>query len=278
VLVAGIGSRTAGGVSAALYESRAEPLGYPRAVTYPFSYRSSEGVALHEPYARNDTFGDLRIAATRLRSLLARIAQRHPGRSVDLIAHSQGGIVARSYLQLAAHAWDPSLPRVDHLVTLSSPHRGAPLAAARPVVEGSLVGRALLRAGAWWATNGGPLPDPYATSVDQLAPGSDLLRRLDRSAVLYGTKVLSLGIANDVVVPADHARWEGYRSAVVGPEGLNGHDAVVTSGAALGVARDFLRDAAPACRTGWDLWGPRFGRAVSFAERMIPGVVGAGGG
>lgn len=272
VLVAGIGSRTAGTVSAALYEVGGSLLGYQERSTYPFSYRSSDHPALHEPYGPADTFGDLRVAATRLRDLLRRIADHHPGRAVDLIAHSQGGIVARSYLQLTAEAWDPSLPRIDHLVTFSTPHGGAPLAAARPVLDGTSGGRVLLRTGSWWANNGGSLPDPYAPSVDQMAPDSGLLRRLDREAVLYGTKVLSLAIANDVVVPADHARWDGYRSTVIGPEGANGHDAVVTSDRAVAVAQGFLRDAAPACRAGWDLWGPRVGRVVSFGERALPWV------
>lgn len=270
VLVAGIGSKTAGGVSAALYEAGGSLLGYAEEATYPFSYIGSSGTSLHEPYEPADTFGDIRTGAARLRGLLRRIAEHHPGRSVDLIAHSQGGIVARSYLELVADAWDVSLPRVDHLVTFSTPHGGAPLAAAGPVLDETIGGRALLRAGSWWASHGGPVPDPYATSVAQLAPGSDLLRRLDRAAVLYGTKVLSLAIANDVVVPADHARWEAYRSSVVGPEGVNGHDSVVTSDAAVAIARGFLRDAPPACRTAWDLWGPRFGRVVSFGEQAVP--------
>lgn len=270
VLVAGIGSKTAGGISAALYDAGGSLLGYPEAVTYPFSYRGSGGNSLHEPYEPADTFGDIKAAGERLRELLERVAERYPGRSVDLIAHSQGGIVARSYLQLAAEAWDPALPRVDHLVTFSTPHGGAPLAAGRAVLDETTGGRALLRAGSWWASHGGPVPDPYATSVAQLAPGSDLLRRLDREAVLYGTKVLSLAIANDVVVPADHARWQDYGSSVVAPEGVNGHDAVVTSSSALAIAQGFLRDAPPACRTAWDLWGPRVGRAVSLAERAVP--------
>ena len=270
VLIAGIGSKTRGGTSAALYEGGAELLGYPRTKTYRFSYRSSATPDLHVEYDRTDTFGDLRAAGTRLRVLLREIARRHPGQPVDLIAHSQGGIVARSYLQLAAESWDARLPHVEHLVTFGTPHDGAPLAGATSSLDRTIGGRTALMLASRWAKAGGPVPDPYAPAVAQMAPGSGLLRTLDREAVLYGTRVLSLGIANDVVVPADHARWDGHAATIVGPRGFNGHDAIVTSPEARGIAHAFLRDARTTCRGGWDLWGPRIGAGISLAERLVP--------
>lgn len=274
VLVAGIGSKTQGGVSAAIYESGGGLLGYPERSIYRFSYRGDDAGDLHEPYSRSDTFGDMRAAAHRLRALVLRIAARHPGRAIDLIAHSQGGIVARAFMQLSASAWDPALPPIDHLVTFSAPHGGAPLAAGVPVLDATPRGRALLKAASWWSRQSGPLPDPYAVSVRQLAPGSDLLGRLDEEAALYGTRVLSLAIPHDLVVPADRALWGGYETHVVPPDGLNGHDAVVTSRTAAAIATRFLRDGATTCRTGWDLWGPRIGRAVGLIESVVPRLVG----
>ena len=274
VLVAGIGSKTAGGFSAALYESGGRLLGYRDDDTYLFSYRGSEGRQLHQPYERTHTYADIRVAASRLRTMLERVARRHPGRSVDLVAHSQGGIVARSYLELSARAWDPDLPRVEHLLTFSSPHRGAPLAAATPKLDAGPTGKALLEAASLWSRHGGPVPDPYAPSVAQLAPGSGLMDRLDKEAVVFGTRVLSLAIPNDVVVPADHARWLEYPSVVVPPEGLNGHEAVVTSAAATAAAARFLRDGPAPCRSTWDLWGPRIGAGVSAIERAVPWLLG----
>lgn len=273
VLVAGIGSKTRGGTSAALYEGGPELLGYPRAKTYRFSYRSSAAPDLHVDYERTDTFGDLRATGIRLRALLRDVARRHPGQAVDLIAHSQGGIVARSYLQLAAESWDARLPHVEHLVTFATPHDGAPLAGAAGPIDRTTGGRAALMLASQWARAGGPIPDPYAPSVAQLTPGSGLLTALDREAVLYGTRVLSLGIANDVVVPADHARWDGHAATVVGPRWFNGHDAIVISPEARGVAHAFLRDARTTCRGGWDLWGPRIGAGISLLERTLPRFV-----
>ncbi|MEA2517061.1 MAG: hypothetical protein QOG16_899 [Actinomycetota bacterium] len=270
VLVAGIGSKTMGGVSAALYEAGGDLLGYPASRTYPFSYRGHQDPSLHRPYAREDTFGDITQAAEKLRDLLEAIAGRHPGDHVDLIAHSQGGIVARAYLELAAGTWDPRLPLVDHLVTFSSPHKGAPLAGARKDLDRTLAGHAALRAASWWSRHSGPVPDPYSSAVGQLAPGSDLLERLDREAVAFGTRVLTLAIPNDLVVPADRAGWTPYPSDVVAPGGLNGHDAIVTAEPAIASARRFLRDGPAVCRDGWDVWGPRAGHLITMTERATP--------
>ena len=267
VVLAGIGSKTRGGVSAAIHELGSDLLGYPKADTYRFSYRSSADADLHVEYDRTDTFGDLRKAADRLARMLEQIARRHPGRAVDLIAHSQGGIVARSYLQLAARSWDDRLPHVEHLVTFATPHEGAPLGAAGGALEGSATGQVALDLVSRWARHSGPIPDPYSVAVEQLAPGSVLLDRLQQEAVLYGTRVLSIAIGNDVVVPANAADWDGYPAAVIGPEGLNGHDAIVSSAAARGIAHAFLRDAGPTCRDGWDLWGPRIGAGIGLLER-----------
>ena len=267
VLIAGIGSKTRGGVSAAIHERGSDLLGYPARATYRFSYRSSADDDLHVDYDRTDTFGDLRTAAGRLSKMLERVARRHPNRAVDLIAHSQGGIVARTYLQLAARSWDRRLPRIEHLVTFATPHEGAPLGAAGEALEGSATGRAALELVSRWSRHSGPIPDPHSVAVEQLAPGSGLLDRLQHEAVLYGTRVLSLAIPNDVVVPANAATWDNYPSRVVGPAGLNGHDAIVSSAEARGVAHAFLRDARPTCRGGWDLWGPRIGAGIGLLER-----------
>lgn len=272
VLVAGIGSKTKDGTSAALYEAGRELFGHED--IYPFSYRGSSNGALHEPYERSDTFGDIDIAARRLRALLRKLARRHPGRAVDLIAHSQGGILARVYLSSVAQEWHPDLPRVEHLVTFSSPHAGAPLAGAGPVLDETLGGRALLKAGSWWSSKGGPLPDPYAPSVAQLAPGSSLMDRLAQETVVYGTRVLTLSIPHDVVVPASSARWPGHPHGVAPPTGLNGHDAIVGSRLARGIAHGFLRDRPAPCRDGWDLWGPRVGRAIAATEAWLPRAYG----
>lgn len=275
VAVAGIGSSTAGArVNAAMYEHGPEELGYPGDRIYRFSYKGPRGSRLHEPYRTVDTFGDIRKAAEKLRDLLRAIARRHPGRSVDLIAHSQGGIVARTYLSLVAAEWDPGLPRVEHLVTFSSPHDGAPVAdLADALPQRTLTGRSLVRAASRWARAGGPLPDPLSTAVGQLKPGSPLLRELDGEDLLFGTRALALTIPNDVVVPAGRAGLPEEITRAVPPAGLNGHSAITASARARALAYSFLRDAADPCRTAWDAWAPRAGAVIEKAQDKVPDLL-----
>lgn len=269
VAVAGLGSRTEGKLSAAMYERDPRSLGYSD--VYRFSYRGHHGPDLHEPYARADTYVDIRRSAVRLRALLGAIARRHPGRSVDLIAHSHGGIVARTYLSRAASSFDAEQPRVEHLVTFSAPHTGAPLAALPAELERStLTGRWANDLVARWARAGGPVPDPSARSVAQLAPGSRSMQRLAEEDVLFGTRVLALGMFNDGIVPADRALMSDEVGRVVGPAGINGHDAVVRSPDALAMAHAWLRDADPPCREAWDAIGRTYGRFVSAVEARLP--------
>jgi pimeloyl-ACP methyl ester carboxylesterase len=47
---------------------------------------------------------------------------------VTLVAHSMGGLVARYYLESGDFAARPGLAKVARLITLATPHRGAPLA------------------------------------------------------------------------------------------------------------------------------------------------------
>lgn len=274
VAVAGLGSATAGGGSAEMYDHGPEALGYPSELVYRFSYRGTDGPRFHELYEPSDTWGDIRAAALELGRLLRAVRARHPERAIDLIAHSQGGIVARSYLALVASGWDPGAPRVEHLVTFSSPHGGAPLAGTvEPLRKRTLTGDTLIESLGRWAERGGPIPDPRSVAVAQLAPGSGLLRQLDRQDLVFGVRALSLGIANDVVVPADRARMPEELGYTVGPEGLNGHASIVSSGAARRLAHAFLRDAPDPCRSGWDPLGPALGRALGAAETRLPSLV-----
>jgi Peptidase family M23/PGAP1-like protein len=271
VAVAGIGSKTAGGPSSDMYVYVPELLGYPPGHIYRFSYEGARGPLLHQPYEREGTYGDLRGAAARLRDLLLRVAKRAPGRHVDLIAHSQGGIVARVFLESLQREWDPRLPVIDHLVTYSTPHDGAPLAGTISGFDrDTLAGGLLLDALSAWTKKGGPIPDPRSVAAAQLAPGSALIDGLGQEDVAFGTRVLALAETNDAVVPADHALYRYKRSRTVAPSGWNGHSGILWSESARADAYAFLRDAAPTCRTDWDAWGPRLGWVASWGESKLP--------
>lgn len=265
VAIAGIGSSTRDGVHADMYEHGPEELGYESDRIYRFSYAGPDRDDLHRPYAAPDTYGDISAAAEKLRVTLRSIARLHPGRDVDLIAHSMGGLVARRFL--TEFAGEAGLPRIEHMVTFATPHQGSSLATIPTALETeTLTGGLLVDGVSAWAAHGGPVPDPRSAAVQQLAPGSPFLSELARESVTHGTRVLALGIANDVVVTADRARWDQAQTRTVSPSGLMGHSSVVSSDEAQGLAYAFLRDASPSCETAWDLWGPRIGKAAGFAE------------
>ncbi|HEV2755858.1 MAG TPA: peptidoglycan DD-metalloendopeptidase family protein [Actinomycetota bacterium] len=266
VAINGLGSKTAGPDETDLYRHAVDLLRYPAEDVYLFSYEGTQGPRLHEPYRPAATFGDFRDGADKLHDLLRAIARRHPGRDVDLLAHSQGGLVARIYLERLARTWSPGLPRVRHLVTLATPHTGAPAADLAARLEeapgGALVAGALSRLA--HATE--LFPDPRARSVAQMSPGSRLNELLAAEDVAYGTRVLALSVPDDLAVPAHRARLANEASLLLPPAGGFAHSRIVESPGAAAVAYDFLRDGAPSCPGGWDGWSGLLGRLIEAVE------------
>src|SRR2546430_7076206 len=145
-------------------------LGYHDDEVVYFSYAPDGGA-----YRASHTRGDLQAAGYRLSEQLKRSQREHPGREVDLIAHSQGGVVVDVFLQDFYDAADPAYPPIGTIVTLSSPHEGAPLATAAADWRASPVGRALVEA----AEERLPVAPPSsAPSVRQLDEHSCFLRYL----------------------------------------------------------------------------------------------------
>lgn len=269
VVVNGIASSTDGPTDTELYRHAVDLLRYPAERVYVFSYAGMDGPRLHRPYEPSATFGDLGVAATKLHALLRAIAERHPGTDVDLIAHSQGGIVARVFLQRLETLWAPGVPRVDHLVTLATPHTGAPAAEIPARMDDSFAGNVINDALSGLARETKLFPDPRAQAVAQLSPSSELHELLAREDVAFGTRVLSLAAPIDVAVPAHRARLEHEQNLTLPPAGGFAHGRIVESERAASVAHDFLRDAAPSCPGGWDRWGPRLGRVIEWVEDRV---------
>jgi hypothetical protein len=268
VAVNGLGSRTSGPSDTDLHRHAVELLGYPAGDVYLFSYDGIAGRRLHDPYRPAATFADLRGAAQRLRELLEAIARRHPGRDVDLLAHSQGGLIARLYLQRLARSWSPGQPRVRHLVTLATPHTGAAASDLAARMDASPWGRVAAAALSRLARATELFPDPRAVSVAQMSPGSDLNELLAAEDAAYGTRVLALSVPDDLAVPAHRARLAHERSLMLPPAGGFAHSGIVESPHAAAVAYDFLRDSAPTCPGAWDGWSGLVGRLVEAAEDL----------
>lgn len=243
VFVAGLGSHSAGpadddNLSHAF--GAVQHLGYAPANVYDFSYRGGRSA-----YAPADTTGDLRARARDLRALLAQIAADHPGSAVDLVAHSQGGLIAREAL---AHDYDADhrLPRVAHLVTLGTPHHGADAATAHAWLRWSAHGRAIRRLAERFHK---PF-DLTGPGVAQLAETSEFIRTLNARPLRAGVGYTSIGAAADTVAPAVRTRLAGASNVLVhSGNAFTAHSGLHGSEAARREVQLALADAPPTCRS-----------------------------
>jgi len=239
VLVGGLGSSS---TSAAVTRVDTAALGYAGPDVHQFSYRG--GTAAEQPYAGSDTQGDIPAAGARLRHLLDRLATAHPGVPIDVIAHSQGGIVARLALV------DGPPPGVASLVTLGSPHQGADLARIAVENRRSLEGQAVQD----FVHVAGVSPIAgSAPALRQLAPGSSMLDELNRRPPPAGVHLVSVAARADVVVPPPRSRIPGGRTVTVTPDGLHHHDSLPGSSAAAREIRLATAGLPPTCRTTRDM-------------------------
>ncbi len=237
--IAGINSATdrATGVALPLDTGR---LGYREGEVHSFSYAPDGG-----PYDKADTAADLRKAARALGRQLRALERREPGREVDLIAHSQGGVVVAEFLAHGYDASDATLPPLGSVVTLSSPLQGAPLATAVKRVRATASGRVL--ADSVDAHSAGVAPPTGGTSTRQLAEDSGFMRRLERAPLPEQIDVTSIGATDDLVVPADHTTRPDVRSLTVNPSGFADHSAIVRDPGALDAARLALEGRSMPC-------------------------------
>jgi hypothetical protein len=233
--VAGINSST--GAGGATTDLDAEALGYYEDEVDYFSYAADGGA-----YDAEETWGDLHLAAERLGEQLRQMHVDEPGREVDLIAHSQGGVVVDAFLQHVYDAADPAYPPIGTVVTLASPHEGAPLASVAVALEGSHSGRALLDIAADASVPAGGSP-----SIEQLAVGSRFLDELWDERMPEHVQLTSIGGSDDVVVPGNRIEVPGGTDVVVDVGGVNDHSAIPTDPDALRVVRAALEGRAPPC-------------------------------
>lgn len=260
VLVAGYGST---GGDADVLDVDTSALGYADADVAQLSYAGGrvEGVGAlagvpTSRYGPQDSMGDLHLAGRRLRQLLDDVAAAHPGVPVDVIAHSQGGVVARAALA------DPGAgPTVEHLVTLGTPHHGATLASLARELD-LTDGDSVVAEGITVASGGGA--DPGSTAVAQLAAGSAFLAHLGRHPPRPGVEVTSIAASGDLVVPALSSVLGEATNVLVPVGGLTGHGRLPGSPEAARELALALGGAGPTCTASAAL-AARVVRAAAIA-------------
>jgi hypothetical protein len=158
-----------------------------------------------------------RVVAERVEQLV----HDHTRQRIDLVGHSEGGLVGRYYVQKLNGA-----DRVRHLVTLGTPHRGTPWA-----YPGYVLGRVL-------------------PSLAQMVPGSPLLRDLTDGSFPAGVRLTSIYSRRDAICPPVSCRLDdGGRAHLKNVElARGGHLAFLSSARISSIICRELEWAAPATR------------------------------
>ncbi|MGI8758651.1 MAG: peptidoglycan DD-metalloendopeptidase family protein [Acidimicrobiales bacterium] len=276
VLVAGFGSSTAS--EADVLGVDTDALGYADADVVQFSYAGGRaqgvgalsGVAVND-YGPEHSTGDLAVSGERLAELLEAIRSQHPGVPVDVIAHSQGGVVARLALGGTGAGFDPRLPPVENLVTLGSPHHGTDTATANALLGTTSAGE-LAQEIAAEVTDGSL--DGTSPAAAQLAETSSFVDDLDDLPLPAGTRVTSIAARGDLSVGALHSSLEGATNVMVPLEGPSAHGELPSSALTSREMALALAGRGPTCR---DLTGDvALAAAISTATDAVGLTVGLG--
>ena len=267
VLVGGLGSAGPDGASVFHFDHRGA--GYDDADVVRFSYLG--GDARHRPYTPADTQQSIAVSAGRLAATVRQLAAAHPGVPIDVVAHSQGGLVSRAALVMSGEP----LP-VATFVTLGTPHRGASLATAGTLFRSTNIGDAVLDAA-------GRLDlgiDPQSTSVRQLSEGSDFVSWLGDHPLPQRTQVVSVAARTDLVVPSPDCRLTGATNIVVTVGGalgaLEAHDALPRSAAATREVALAVAGLPPTCESLADaLTDVLVGDGIEVGEDTVAAALGA---
>jgi triacylglycerol esterase/lipase EstA (alpha/beta hydrolase family) len=228
-------------------------------VTY-FSYAKDGG-----DYDQVDTEGPLLIAARRLGDQLRAMQRTEPGREVDLIAHSQGGVIVEAFLMLIYEAGDSSYPPIGRVVTLSSPLRGDPIASAVADVRKTGLGTTMTNAADLLQGGTHKLgPRSASAAVRDLAHDSPFMKRLERAKWPRGVQLTAIGAATDFMVPGNAASRPGAQSATVIPRSPFAHQGILTDPTALRNVRAALEGKPLPCRS----------LANEIEGEVLPAVIG----
>lgn len=261
VTIAGIGSTTeltANGTvttNATMYKADLTTLGFSEDRVYHFSYAGIEeggpgSYRLHKPYAKEETYKSIRDSADLLGQQLKEIGKHHPGKKIDLVAHSQGGLVAQYYL---ANLYDPdrtTSARVDHFISMGTPHLGADSAQLHDTLAGTPQGDFLLEGWEVAAKEFG-LPPPSSESAREMAEDSPFIRELNEQWNPEVAKTATVAATFDFVVTSPHTRLAGaqhYTADLPNAfSSLLAHGSVVDADSTKEIVYNWLADTPSTC-------------------------------
>lgn len=270
VLVGGHGSSS---TNAAADRVDTDALGYDPDDVVRYSYaggriplrdgRGATFAALREqPYTRRDTEGDILREGDQLADFVEAVVLEQPGLPVDVIGHSQGGLVARRGIEVLAerHGTPWVLDHVNLLATIASPHGGSDAATAARMVNHTNLGDVALDG----AESAVPI-DVDATAFRQLGEFSEVIEHFRDHPVMEGLNALAVGVSSDLAVAVPRARARGMRSTVVHHTSLTAHDDAPSLDATTRELALALDHRPPVCRGFGDAFRDELtGEAISL--------------
>ncbi|HWB20832.1 MAG TPA: alpha/beta fold hydrolase [Phycisphaerales bacterium] len=156
--------------------------------------------------------------------------REHGVKSVDVIAHSMGGLVTRDLLTRSElygsnGGGNTSLPAIDRFIMVGTPNHGSEMAHLHPVAE---LGEQLIRIAALNGTWDGFSADGNGEAEPELFPDSEFLKNLNSRPLPSHTKMTIVA-----------GRWLGSQSSAVQTVSA-GIDHALTSEHAPSQVRDFV--------------------------------------
>ncbi|MFV1990118.1 MAG: peptidoglycan DD-metalloendopeptidase family protein [Acidimicrobiales bacterium] len=238
IFVPGLGSSSA---SPADFDGAA--MGYDIGDVVHFSYAggripgTGQNLDLSESeYDAQRTGQDINKSAREFARLLDDVAAQNPGVPIDVIAHSQGGLVARQAIQESS-----SLPAtLENLVTMGTPHQGSPLAKTAVVVDRDLILESVSEIVPLFPV---PVDSP---SLRQLVPDSEFLKNLADGKMPDQVQLRSIGSRLDTTVPGTQVGVGDHGKSVVVASGS--HGSLMRNKAVIREARLAIAGLGPTCR------------------------------
>lgn len=245
------------------FRTRWRMLGYTRGEVTHFSYRPGSPT-----YGPKDTVTDLHAQARSLGRQIKAAAAARPGMAIDLVAHSQGGLVVDLFLTEVYAGHESEYPPIENVVTFGSPHEGTPVADVGEALSDHVFAGPLLR-----------LLDPTdiigSDAVQQMTTESDTIEHLwDDGGVPSDIRVLSIAGSEDPIVPSHRSDVPGGTKVVV-PAGAplwpDDHRAVLRDDDAISAAQAHLEGRAPAdsCGLFTDVGGYLYEKVVDKVTAKI---------
>lgn len=207
VVVSGLGT---GSENNSAWQFPTSEIGYDQHDVVRFSYqggqvpqeteRGSLQTIAHSEFTPLDSQQDIELSADRLNELLRQISVREPGVPIDVLAHSQGGVVAR--LAVSENENSHRVPtEVENLITVASPHQGAPLATAVHALQKTKAGPSLLAE--IRASGAFDQLDDRRAAITQLSEVSSISTRAGSARI--APRFTTIGGSGDLVVPGTNA-------------------------------------------------------------------------